>query len=239
MKGPIVALPPGATMKVLVVEDSDRLQRALVTGLRQKGFAVEAAGDGDAGLERALSGQFDVLLLDLWLPRRDGLDVLRRLRQERDDLPVLILTARDEVSDRVAGLDAGADDYLVKPFAFEELVARVRSLCRRRYGRRSRVVTVADLKLDLAARTASRAGASIELTPREFALLELLALRHGAVVGRRDIEAHLYDDRSEPASNVVDAAVCRLRRKIDREGLERLVHTRRGEGYRLGREAVP
>jgi DNA-binding response OmpR family regulator len=224
-------------MKVLVVEDSDRLQRALVTGLRQKGFAVDAVGDGEAGLERALSGQFDLVVLDLWLPKRDGLDVLRRLRQQRDDVAVLILTARDEVRDRVAGLDAGADDYLVKPFAFDELVARVRSLCRRRYGTRSRLLTVGDLTLDLSARMAARAGDAVDLTPREFALLELLALKKGAVVTRREIEAHLYDDRSEPASNVVDAAICRLRRKVDRGGLEPLVHTRRGEGYRLGREA--
>jgi len=226
-------------MKVLVVEDSDRLQRALVTGLRQRGFAVDAAGDGEAGLERALAGQFDLIVLDLWLPKRDGLDVLRRLRRQRQDVPVLILTARDEVSDRVAGLDAGADDYLVKPFAFDELLARVRSLCRRRYGQRSREVVVGDLKLDLAARMASRAGDSVDLTPREFALLELLALRHGAVVTRREIEARLYDDRTEPASNVVDAAICRLRRKIDRDGREPLVHTRRGEGYRLGHEGAP
>ena len=225
-------------MRVLVVEDSDRLQRALVAGLRQRGFAVDAAGDGQVGLERALAGTYDAIVLDLWLPKRDGIDVLHRLRESRQDVPVLILTARDGVAERVTGLDAGADDYLVKPFAFDELAARVRALCRRKYGRRSRTVAVGDLTVDLSARTARREGALVDLTAREFALLELLALHEGAVVSRRDIEARLYDERDEPTSNVIDAAVCRLRRKIDRNGLKPLVHTRRGEGYWLGVEGV-
>jgi two-component system copper resistance phosphate regulon response regulator CusR len=225
-------------MRVLVVEDSDRLQRALVAGLRQHGFAVDAAADGRTGLERATRGSYDALVLDLWLPQLDGLDVLRRIRERRDDLPVLVLTARDAVADRVRGLDAGADDYLVKPFAFAELVARVRTLCRRRYGRRARMLEIADLAVDLSARLARRAGDLLDLTRGEFALLELLALHAGAVVSRREIEGSLYEEQRGPSSNVVDAAVCRLRRKVDRPGLEPLVHTHRGEGYRLGREAV-
>jgi len=223
-------------MRVLVVEDSDRLLRALVGGLKQRGFAVDAASDGQVGLDRALVGSYDAIVLDLWLPKRDGIDVLQRLRESRQDVPVLVLTARDAVADRVAGLDAGADDYLVKPFAFDELAARVRALCRRRYGRRSKIVAVGDLSVDLSARTARREGELVDLTAREFALLELLALNQGAVVSRRDIEARLYDERDEPTSNVIDAAVCRLRRKIDRSGLAPLVHTRRGEGYWLGPE---
>jgi len=225
-------------MRVLVVEDSDRLQRALVAGLRQRGYAVDAASDGQAGLERATTGSYDAIVLDLWLPKRDGIDVLQRLRESRQDVPVLVLTARDAVADRVAGLDAGADDYLVKPFAFDELAARVRALCRRRYGRRSRIVTIGDLQVDLSARTARREVGVVDLTAREFALLELLALNEGAVVSRREIESRLYDERDEPTSNVIDAAVCRLRRKIDRVGLAPLVHTRRGEGYWLGVEGV-
>jgi DNA-binding response OmpR family regulator len=221
-------------MRILVIEDSVLLQRALVTALRRAEFAVDAASDGQEGLERALAFDYDAIVLDLWLPRLDGTEVLKRVREKRDDVPILVLTARDGVEDRVAGLNAGADDYLVKPFAFPELIARLRALCGRRYGSRRRTLTIGDLCVDLAGRTASRGTESIELTSREFALLELLALRRGGVVPRRDIETRLYDDRVDPTSNAVDAAICRLRRKIDRPGLSPLVHTRRGEGYSLG-----
>jgi len=226
-------------MRILVIEDSVLIQRALVTGLRRAGFAVDASGDGADGLQRALGVEYDAIVLDLWLPKLDGTEVLRRVREQRDDVPILLLTARDSVEDRVAGLEAGADDYLVKPFAFAELVARVRTLCGRRYGARRRTVTVGDLCVDISGRTATRSNESIELTSREFALLELLALRRGSVVPRRDIESRLYDDRIDPTSNAVDAAICRLRRKIDRPGLAPLVHTRRGEGYSLGMTRSP
>src|SRR3954451_13167927 len=184
-------------MRVLLVEDSERLQRSLGTGLRKSGFAVDVAGDGTNGLWFARSNDYDVIVLDLMLPGMDGLTVLRELRAAGRDTHVLVLTARDAVEDRVIGLSAGADDYLVKPFAFEELVARIRALARRRHGAKNPVLTVGELKIDTAARTATTSGRAVELSPREYALLEYLALRHGSVVSRTEIESHIYDDRAE------------------------------------------
>ena len=224
-------------MKVLLVEDSPRLQRSLAAGLRRAGFLVDVSADGGDGLWHALSGEYAVVILDLMLPGLDGLSVLQRLRQDESSSAVLILTARDTVADRVRGLELGADDYLVKPFAFDELLARVRALCRRRFVAARPRITVADLELDLASRRVTRAGEPIELTRREYLLLELLALRAGDTVTREEIEAGLYDERVSPASNVVDSAVCRLRRKIDLPGRAPLLHTRRGFGYRLGQVA--
>jgi len=225
-----------AAMRLLLVEDSERLQRSLGTGLRRAGHAVDVTGTGTDGLWRATGTDYDVLILDVMLPGLDGLSVLRQLRERGRDTHVLLLTARDTVEDRVTGLRAGADDYLVKPFAFDELLARVEALGRRQRGRKDPVLRVADLELDTGARTVRRAGRPIPLLPREYALLAYLAGRAGEVVSRADIEAHIYDDRVEPMSNVVDSAVCALRRKVDPPGGPSLITTRRRLGYVLTAE---
>ncbi len=221
-------------MRLLVVEDSARLQRTLGTALRRSGYAVDVAGDGEEGLWLAESHDYDAIVLDVMLPKRDGLDVLRTLRAKGRTTHVLLLTARDTVADRVAGLEHGADDYLVKPFALEELLARVRALTRRAYNHKQPTLAVGDLEIDPAARVARRGGQALELTAREFLLLEYLARRHGEVVSRTDIEAHIYDGQVDPMSNVVDSAICILRKKLAvDDAAPPLIHTRRGLGYVL------
>jgi DNA-binding response OmpR family regulator len=195
-------------------------------------------GDGKEGLWLAESNEYDAIILDLMLPGLDGLGLLRRLRQQDNNVPVLILTAKDTLEDRVRGLHLGADDYLIKPFAFAELLARVHTQCRRRYGRKSAPIVIGDLQIDTVARLAKRAGRTIDLTPREFGLLEYLALRRGEVVSRSEIEAHLYGETTDLMSNTVDSAVCMLRRKICPPGAPLLIHTRRGMGYVLENEPV-
>jgi len=223
-------------MRVLVIEDFEPLRTSLAQGLREAGFAVDAQADGESGLWQAQSNDYDVLILDLMLPRMDGLSVLRRLRAGKHKSHVLILTARDAPDDRVRGLDLGADDYLVKPFVFAELLARVRALVRRRYETRSPLIRVADMEIDTLARSVRRGGDVVELSAREYALLELLAMRAGQVVTRTEIWEHVYDANSEAESNVVDVFIGHLRRKVERFGLPRLIHTRRGLGYVLGEE---
>ncbi len=218
-------------MRILVVEDSRRMRQALTIGLRKSGFAVDTAEDGEEGLWMAESNAYAVIVLDLMLPKLDGLTVLTRLRDKGRNVHVLILTARDAVEDRVRGLQLGADDYLIKPFAFEELQARIQALVRRAHGVKNPRVAVGDLTMDLAARSVSRGAQPLALTPREYALLELLALHKGELVTRSEIEHHIYDERVEPASNVVEAAIYALRRKIDVEGQPSIVTTRRGMGY--------
>jgi DNA-binding response OmpR family regulator len=225
-------------MKLLLVEDSKHLQRALAVGLRKAGFALDVTGDGKEGLWLAESNDYDVVVLDILLPGMDGLSVLQQLRAKGKQVHVLMLTARDTVSDRVRGLQAGADDYLVKPFAFEELLARVQALCRRTYGQKLTRLAIGDLEIDLANKAVVRAGVPVKLKPREYALLEYLGLRRGEVVSRREIEAHIYDDQVDPMSNVVDSAICVLRRKISMPGLPALIHTRHGLGYVLESEAA-
>ncbi len=220
-------------MRLLVVEDYPPLRVAVTEALREDGHAVDSAVDGKDGLARALTGDYDVLVLDLQLPHVDGLEILRRVRAAGKPCQVLVLTARDAVEDRVAGLDLGADDYLVKPFAMEELLARARALVRRAYGRSSPVVRVGHLEVDTAAHAVSVDGAPVELTAREYALLEYLVLRAGEVVSRTEIWEHLYDERSDATSNVVDVYVGYLRKKLEREGRPPLIRTRRGEGYVL------
>jgi DNA-binding response OmpR family regulator len=220
-------------VRVLFVEDSERLQRSVTTGLRHSGYAVDVAGNGPEGLWYAQSNDYDVIVLDVMLPGMDGLSVLRRLRDGGRNTHVLLLTAKDTVEDRVRGLRAGADDYLIKPFALDELLARVDALSRRKHGVKNPRVRIGDLEINTAARTVCRDSQPIELTPREYGLLEYLAVRKGQVVSRAEIEEHLYDDRAEPMSNVVDCAIYALRRKIDEPGKPPLIQTRRGMGYIL------
>jgi DNA-binding response OmpR family regulator len=221
-------------VRVLVVEDFPLLRDSLAQGLREAGYAVDTAGDGEEGLWFARSGEFDTIILDLMLPKLNGLKALRKLREKDAVTPVLILTARDAPRDRVDGLDAGADDYLVKPFAFAELLARVRALIRRKYDKRDPRITVGDLELDTTSRTVRRGGREIVLSGREYALLEFLALRRGQDVNRSEICQHVYDFHAETESNVVDVFIGHLRRKLeDPDSPRKLIHTRRGFGYVL------
>ncbi len=220
-------------MRVLLIEDSERLQRSVGAGLRAAGYAVDATGDGKQGLWCAESHDYDVIVLDLMLPGMDGLSLLQRLRSRGGQAHVLILTARDTVEDRVKGLQSGADDYLVKPFAFDELLARVQALARRRHVAKNPKIVIGPLEIDTVRRTVVCRGATVNLAAREYALLEYLAMRQGQVVSRTDIEAHIYDEQVEPMSNVVDAAVYTLRRKLEHAGKPSLIQTRRGMGYIL------
>jgi DNA-binding response OmpR family regulator len=222
-------------VRILLIEDYRPLQDSLAKGLREEGFAVDVTGDGKEGLWYATGNDYDVIILDLMLPGLDGLSLLERLRAKGKQDQVLILTARDSVEDRVKGLDLGADDYLVKPFAFEELLARVRALVRRGYQQRNPCIDVDDLRLDTAAQRVWRGGQEIVLTSREYALLEYLALRVNETVSRSDIWEHVYDFESSATSNVVDVYIGYLRKKLD-EGRRPLIHTVRGRGYRLGVE---
>ena len=221
-------------MRILLVEDSKRLQTYIARGLRHQGFAVDQAFDGEEGLFLAESGDYDVVILDLMLPELDGFSLLQRLRERDVQTHVLILTARDAEADRIKGFDIGADDYLIKPFAFEELVARIQALLRRRYGVKTSVLRFGDLEINLSRREALKGRRHLPLRPREYALLELLALRQGAVVSRAEIERQIYDERVSPMSNVVDSAVCNLRKMIDTPGAPSWIETRRGMGYLFG-----
>ena len=218
-------------MRVLLIEDSARLQSSVGRGLRKAGYAVDVSGDGDDGLWLAESNQYDVIILDLMLPKLDGLTLLQRLREKQNGTHVLILTAKDTVGNRVNGLQAGADDYLIKPFAFEELLARVQALCRRSYHHKNPKIAIGDLEIDTAARVATHKGETIELTPREFRLLEYLAVRRSQVVSRSEIEAHIYPDAADLMSNTVDSAICILRKKLGARGCRTHIQTRRGLGY--------
>jgi DNA-binding response OmpR family regulator len=220
-------------MRVLLVEDSVRLQASIGKALRKSGYAVDVSGDGETALWQAESSDYDTIILDIMLPKMDGLTVLRRLRQKGRPTPILLLTARDTVQDRVTGLQTGADDYLVKPFALQELLARVQVLCRRQYGSKTNRIVLADLEIDLTARLARRAGAALDLTAREYMLLEYLALRRGQIVTRAEIETHLYNDAADLMSNAVDSAICSLRKKLEPGDGPALIHTKRGLGYML------
>ena len=220
-------------MKILVVEDYAPLRKSVERGLSEAGYAVEVAADGEDGLWALREGDYDAVVLDIMLPKMDGLTILRKLRAEGSPTPVLVLTAKDSLEDRVHGLNLGADDYLVKPFAFEELLARIRSLVRRRYEKRSPILRVGDLEIDTKARKVRRGRSHVPLSAREFAILEFLALRAGQVVTRSEIWEHVYDFASEPNSNTIDVYVGYLRRKLEHGGLPRLIHTRRGLGYEL------
>ena len=223
-------------MHVLLIEDSRRLQGSLDEGLRRSGYAVDIAGDGEVGLRQARHNQYDVIILDLMLPKIDGLTVLRTLRERGDATHVLVLTARDRVDDRVQGLRLGADDYLPKPFAFSELLARIEALVRRSYRAKNPVIEIGPIVIDTSAKTVMRGRQEIVLSQREYALLEYLAFRKGQVVDRRQIEDHLYGERNFPSSNAVDRMVCAVRKKIESPGDDgdgALLTTRRGLGYVL------
>ncbi len=218
-------------MRLLIVEDYTPLRQSTAKGLREAGFSVDEAGDGEEGLWYARSNPYDVIVLDLMLPKVDGLEILRRIRDAGNVSHVLLLTARDGVGDRVGGLNAGADDYLVKPFAFDELLARVKALTRRAYQRKSPIVAIGDVEIDTAAKRVKRAGTEIVFTAREYQLLEYLASRTGEVVTRTDIYEHCYDFQADAASNVIDVYIGYLRRKLEGEGQSKVIHTRRGQGY--------
>ena len=222
-------------MYILVVEDERRLAQVIRRVLDEEGHTVDVAYDGEEGLAMAMDGSHDVIVLDILLPGMDGLEVCRALRANRVDTPVLLLTALDAVEDRVRGLDAGADDYLPKPFAFQELLARLRALGRRRVqAREPDQLQTADLALDLRRRRAERAGKTIDLSPKEFALLEFLMRNEGRVVTRTQILDHVWGYDYSPDSNLVDVYVTYLRRKIDRGYDRNLIRTVRGAGYALG-----
>lgn len=227
-------------MRLLLVEDATSLARSIAQGLSEEGFSVDVSADGEEALHLASELPFDAIILDRMLPSLDGLTVLQRLRERGIRTPVLLLTALGEVSDRVEGLNAGGDDYLVKPFAFEELLARVRALVRREHGQARNVVRLGPLELDLTARTARVGERPLELTARELALLELLALNPDKAFSRTAIAERLYNEEAELDSNVIDVFVARVRRKLDAAGLPgaELIRTLRGAGYRLDPSAV-
>ena len=219
-------------MRALIIEDDQTIADFVGRGLRESGFAVDHAADGDEGLEAALQQPYDVAIVDLMLPKRDGLAVIDTLRRRGLTTPVLILSARRSVDDRVRGLQAGGDDYLTKPFAFAELLARVQALVRRAsLSPEPTTLTIGDLSLDLLTRKVARAGTSIDLRPREFALLEYLMRNAGKVVSKTMILSHVWDYNFDPQTNIVDVLVSRLRDKIDRPFETKRLHTVRGVGY--------
>lgn len=224
-------------MRVLVVEDNKPIRESVVQALTEEGFAVDSSGDGKEGLWYAQGNPYDAIVLDLMLPGLSGMEILKKLRAQKVATHVLILTARDAVNDRVQGLDAGADDYLVKPFAMAELISRVKALVRRGYGKKQTRLKVASLELDSAAREVFRDGKNIPLTAKEYALFEYLAMRAGQVVSRTEIWEHVYDFHSSAESNVVDVYIGYLRKKLDKPNAPSVIATRRGQGYVLGEGA--
>ena len=220
-------------MRILLVEDDSRIARFVSQALREQAYAVDATADGDDALFKASVNDYDAVILDLMIEGRDGFEVCRELRASGSCVPVIMLTARDAVPDRVAGLDSGADDYLTKPFEVSELLARLRALLRRGRAVRPAFVTAADLRIDTRAHAVTRAGRSVELTAKEYALLEYLARERGRVLTRAEIAEHVWDENFDPLSNLIDVNINRLRRKIDDGFAVPLIHTRRGEGYML------
>jgi two-component system copper resistance phosphate regulon response regulator CusR len=221
-------------MRLLLVEDDAELAAVVTAGLREHGCQVRCAASMAEGRRQARDGEFNVILLDVMLPGGSGFDLCRELRAAGLSTPILMLTARDAVDDRVAGLDVGADDYLTKPFAFRELLARVRALARRPRDMEPETIEIADLKVDVARRRVSRGGREIELTAKEFALLACFVEHRGQVIDRPLITSHVWDDNHDPFTNVLEVLVRRLRRKIDDGFDPKLIHTYRGAGYRLG-----
>ena len=225
-------------MRILVVEDDPDMSRFIERGLREQSYAVDAVATGDAAMEAAVTAAYDVIILDAMIPPPDGFEVCRQLRAQGIGATILMLTARDSVADRVAGLDSGADDYLVKPFEFAELLARLRALLRRSGVRQYPVVEVGDLRLDTRSHRVTRGGDELPLTTKEYALLEYLSVNAGRVMGREEIAEHVWNDDFDPFSNLIEVYIGRLRRIVDRDREVKLIHTIRGSGYILeAREA--
>jgi DNA-binding response OmpR family regulator len=224
-------------MRVLVIEDDRKVARQVARGLQEEGFVVDLAPTGEDGEEKATLNEYDVIVLDWRLPGKDGLAVCRTLREQQLATPILMLTARDGIADRVSGLRTGADDYLTKPFAFDEFLARITALLRRARVAQPAVLRVADLALDPATRRVTRGGLAVTLTPKEYAILDVLIRSVGEVVTRTRLAERVWDEASDIDDNLVDAHVSHLRRKIDRETGVQLIHTIRGVGYRLAPEA--
>lgn len=222
-------------MRILLVEDDPGLSTTLARGLREQAYAVDLAIDGESALYLAAVSSYDALVLDINLPKRDGISVCRELRRTGSPVRILMLTARGRMRDRIEGLDSGADDYLPKPFDFDELLARLRALLRRRGEQVDAPrLSVDGLEIDVATQTVSRAGVPIELTTKEFTLIAYLARHAGRIVSRTELTEHVWDENHDPASNTLEVYINRLRRKIDQPGTDPLIHTRRGAGYSLG-----
>ncbi len=221
------------SMRVLLVEDDSRIAAFVAKGLRENSYAVDVAIDGDEATYMASINTYDLFILDVNLPKKDGFEVCSEIRASGNTKPVLMLTARDAVDDRITGLDTGADDYLTKPFEFRELLARLRALLRRHSEVRPPNIVIADLDIDTISQTVHRGGKQIELTTKEYALIEFLALNRGKVVGREEISEHVWDDTFDPFSNLIEVYIKRLRKKLDEGFLIQLIHTRRGSGYIL------
>jgi two-component system copper resistance phosphate regulon response regulator CusR len=224
-------------MRLLLVEDDSRIARFIAKGLREQSYAIDVVASGEEALYQAAINAYDLVILDVMIPAPDGFTVCRELRKAGQRVPILMLTARDAVEDRIAGLDSGADDYLPKPFEFRELLARLRALLRRTGQSRSPELVVADLLIDTVGQNVSRAGRAIPLTAKEYALIEFLARNTGRVVGRAEIAEHVWDEQFDPFSNLIEVYVNRLRKKIDGGSATPLLHTRRGAGYVLAASA--
>lgn len=220
-------------MRILVIEDEKKIADFIKRGLKEEGYAVDTVADGESGLFRARTNDYDLILLDLMLPKLDGISVCRRLKEEKTSAGIIMLTAKGSVAEKVAGLDAGADDYLAKPFAFEELLARIRALLRVRTSGKSAKLAVADLVIDPVAHTVSRAGKAVDLTGKEYALLEYLTRNQGTVVTRTMISEHVWDIDFDTFTNVIDVYINYLRNKIDAGFKKKLIRTIRGRGYML------
>lgn len=223
-------------MRILVVEDEKKVARFIQQGLEEEHYTVDVAHDGEAGLQMAVSANYDLLILDVMLPKKSGLDLIREFRARKGTPPALMLTAKSATEDKVAGLDSGADDYLTKPFAFAELLARIRSLLRRSSKEKSTTLTIADLELDTVSHKAKRAGRVIELTAKEYALLEYFLRNRNRVLSRTIIAEHIWDYNFDTGTNIIDVYVNHLRNKIEGEGEMRLIHTVRGVGYVMKEE---
>lgn len=220
-------------MRLLIVEDEKTLANLIKKGFEEEGFAVDVAYDGEDGLYFAQNNVYDAIVLDIMLPIIDGISLLKTLRSQNNSTPVIMLTAKDTLKDKVLGLDSGSDDYLTKPFSFEELLSRTKAIIRRRYATSSPIITINDLEIDTAKKTVKRANVAIELSAKEYALLEFLAVNKDKVVSRTMIIEHLYNEDFDLDSNIIDVFINKLRNKIDRNFNKKLIHTIRGMGYSI------